>query len=175
MSYQDSTPVDRHLLAAKSRVAPKEMSILCLELVATHTLAKLENSVSQALASFPITADHTWVDSITVTCWLANGGEWTTSVHNRVKIIGEFIESGTWRYVPATENPSDLGTRGSESNKLKEFWLRDQASYRTSPQDLSNQPFWKRMRLKRRDTRKKCCYRLRTKRMEPSRTGQKAC
>ena len=41
-----------------------------------------------------------------------------------MKIIGEFTDSGTWRYVPTTENPSDLGTRGSESNKLKEFWLK---------------------------------------------------
>ena len=111
MSYQDSTPVDQNLLAAKSRVAPKEMSIPRLELVAPHTLAKLEDNVSRALASFPITAYYNWVDSITVLCWLANRGEWTTFVRNRVKIIGEFTESGTWRYVPTTENPSDLGTR----------------------------------------------------------------
>ena len=89
VSYQDSTPVDQNLLAAKSRVAPKEMSIPRLELVAAHTLAKLENNVSRALASFPITAYHNWVDSITVLCWLANRGEWTTFVRNRVKIIGE--------------------------------------------------------------------------------------
>lgn len=124
VSYQDSTPVDQNLLAAKSRVAPKEMSIPRLELVAAHTLAKLENSVSRALTSFPITTYHNWVDSITVLCWLANRGEWTTFVRNRVKIIGELTDSGTWRYVPTTENPSDLGTRGSESNKLIEFWLK---------------------------------------------------
>ena len=124
VSYQDSTPVDQNLLAAKSRVAPKEMSIPRLELVAAHTLAKLENNVGRALASFSITAYHNWVDSITVLCWLANRGEWTTFVRNRVKVIGELRESGTWRYVPTTENPSDLGTRGSASNKLKEFWLR---------------------------------------------------
>lgn len=124
VSYQDSTPVDQNLLAAKSRVAPKGLSIPRLELVAAHTLAKLENNVRRALASSPITAYHSWVDSITVLCWLANRGEWTTFVRNRVKIIGELTESGTWRYVPTTQNPSDLGTRGSASNKLKEFWLK---------------------------------------------------
>ena len=46
VSYQDSTPVDQNLLAAKSRVTPKEMSIPRLELVAAHTLAKFENNVS---------------------------------------------------------------------------------------------------------------------------------
>lgn len=95
--YIDSTPVDQNLLVAKSRVAPKEMSIPRLELVAAHTLAKLENNVSRALASFPITAYHNWVDSITALCWLANRGEWTTFVRNRVKVIGELTESGTWR------------------------------------------------------------------------------
>ena len=58
VSYQDSTAVDQNLLPAKSRVALREMSIPRLELVAAHALAKLENNVSQALASFPITAYH---------------------------------------------------------------------------------------------------------------------
>ena len=46
VSYQDSTPVDQNLLAAKSRVAPKEMSIPRLELVAAHTLVTFKNNVS---------------------------------------------------------------------------------------------------------------------------------
>ena len=71
------------------------MSIPGLELVAAHALAKLENNVGRALASFPITAYHDWLDSITVLCWLANRREWTTFVRNRVKIIGELTESGT--------------------------------------------------------------------------------
>ena len=78
-TYQDSTPVDQNLLAAKSRVAPKETSIPRLELVAAHTLAKLQNNVSKALVSFPNTVYHNWVDSITVLCWLANRGEYRVS------------------------------------------------------------------------------------------------
>ena len=124
VTYQDSTPVDQNLLAAKSRVAPKETSIPRLELVAAHTLAKLQSNVSKALVSFPITAYHNWVDSITVLCWLANRGEWTTFVRNRVKKIGELTESVVWRFVPTTENPSDLGTRGVAPDKLKTFWLK---------------------------------------------------
>ena len=93
VTYQDSTPVDQNLLAPKSRVAPKETSIPRLELVAAHTLAKLQSNVSKALVSFPITAYHNWMDSVMVLCWLANRGEWTTSVRNRVKKIGELTES----------------------------------------------------------------------------------
>ena len=139
VTYQDSTPVDQNLLAAKSRVAPKEMSIPRLELVAAHTLAKLQNNASRALASFPITAYHNWVDSITVLCWLANRGEWTTFVRNRVKKIGELTESAAWKYVPTTENPSDLGTRGSVPAKLKEFWLKG-PSWLSDDSDRPQQP-----------------------------------
>ena len=75
VTFQDSTPVDQNLLVAKSRVAPKEMSIPRLELVAAHTLAKLQSNAIKALVSFPISSYHNWVDSITVLCWLANRGE----------------------------------------------------------------------------------------------------
>jgi len=104
VSYKDLTPVDQNLLAAKSRVALKEMSIPRVELVAAHMLDKLENNISRALASFPITAYNNWVDSITVLCWLVNRGKWTTFVLNQVKVIGELTESGTWRCVPTTES-----------------------------------------------------------------------
>ena len=87
-------------------------------------MAKLQSNVSKALVSFPITAYHNRVDSITVLCRLANRGEWTTIVRNRVKKIGELTESAVWRFVPTTENPSDLGTRGVAPDKLKTFWLK---------------------------------------------------
>ena len=123
VTYQDSTPVDQNLLVAKSRVTPKEMSIPRLELVAAHSLAKLQNNVSKALMSIPITAYHNWVDSVTVLCWLANRGEWSTFVRNRVKKIGELTEA-TWSYVPTNENPSDFGTRGTASSKIKALWFK---------------------------------------------------
>ena len=138
VTYQDSTPVDQNLLAAKSRVAPKETSIPRLELVAAHTLAKLQSNVSKALVSFPITAYHNWVDSITVLCWLANHGEWTTFIRNRVK-IGELTESAVWRFVPTTENPSNLGTRGVVPDKLKIFWLKG-PSWLSNESDRPEQP-----------------------------------
>ena len=66
--YCDVSRLDNsgpNLLTAKSRVAPKEMSIPRLEFIAAHTLAKLQSNASRALASFPITAHHNWVDSVT--------------------------------------------------------------------------------------------------------------
>lgn len=75
LTYQDSVPVDQKLLVAKSRIAPKDVSIPQLELVAALTLAKLQNNVSKALASFPISSTQNWVDSVTVLYWLTNRGE----------------------------------------------------------------------------------------------------
>lgn len=82
-----------------------------------------ENGVSKALTSFPITGYHNWVDSMTVLYWLANRGEWSTFVRNRVKKIEELTDS-SWKYVPTSENPSDLGTRGAAPDKLTQLWFK---------------------------------------------------
>ena len=123
VSYCEESPIDRNLLVAKSRVAPKNLSIPRLELVAAHTLAKLQNNVENALKSFPIASSHNWVDSVTVLYWLSDRGEWSTFVRNRVKKIKE-LSSATWKYVPTSENPSDLGTRGTSPGKLGESWFK---------------------------------------------------
>lgn len=123
MTYQDLLAVDQNLLVAKARVAPKGMSIPRWELVAEHMLAKLQNGVSKALTSFPITGYHNWVDSVTVLYWLTNRGEWSTFVRNRVKKIVELTDS-SWKYVPTSENPSDLGTRGAAPDKLTQLWFK---------------------------------------------------
>jgi hypothetical protein len=123
VSYRGEIPFDRNLLVAKSRVAPKNLSIPRLELVAAHTLAKLQNNVKNALKSSPIASLHNWVDSVTVLYWLSDRGEWSTFVRNRVKKIRE-LTSATWKYVPTTENPSDIGTRGTSPDKLGESWFK---------------------------------------------------
>ena len=123
VSYCEESPIDRNLLVAKSRVAPKNLSIPRLQLVAAHTLPKLQNNVENALKSFPIASSHNWVDSITVLYWLSDRGEWSTFVQNRVKKIKE-LSSATWKYVPTSENPSDLGTRGTSPDKLGESWFK---------------------------------------------------
>ena len=109
--YQDLRSVYQNLLVAKSRVAPNGTSILRLELVAAHTLTKLENSVSEALTFFPISTYHNGIDSVMLLCWLANREEWSTFLHNRVKKIGELTDA-VWSYVPTKENPSASGLEG---------------------------------------------------------------
>ena len=91
--------------------------------MAVHTLAKLQNNLKNALKSSPIASLHNWIDSVTVLYWLSDRGEWSTFVRNRVKKIRE-LTSATWKYVPTTENPSDIGTRGTSPDKLGESWFK---------------------------------------------------
>ena len=56
-----------------------------------------------------------------------------------MKKIGELAESAAWRCVPTTENPSDLGTRGSAPNKLNTFWLKG-PSWLSDESDRLEQP-----------------------------------
>lgn len=125
VTYQDLLAVDQNLLVAKARVSPKGLSILRLELVAAHTLEKLQNGVSKALISFPITGYHNWVNSMTALYWLANCREWSTFVRKRVKKIEELTDS-YWKDVPTSENPSDLGTQGAAPDKLTQTLVQGQ-------------------------------------------------
>ena len=113
----------QHPLASKARVAPKHLSMSRLELVGAQTLAKLVGNVIKALHSWSIKDTILWTDSIFILYWLADKGTWSTFVRNRIKQIKELC-TGTWRYVPTEQNPSDLGSRGIAPANLGEFWLK---------------------------------------------------
>ena len=125
---------EQHLLVAKSRIAPKNMSIPRLELVAAHMLAKLASNVKKALSNTTIDEIHMWSDSMTTLYWLASKGTWSQYVRNRVKSVHELGE-WTWHHVPTDQNPSDLGTRGVSPSNLKGLWLK-------GPEWLADESCW---------------------------------
>ena len=118
--YSNQKP-SQHLLTAKARVAP-EKSIPRLELVAAQTLSKLIDCVKKALTDYQIDEIHGWVDSTTVLHWLKGKGTWSQFVRNRVKAISS-SEIEEWHYVPNSENPSDLGSRGIAPAQMESFWF----------------------------------------------------
>ena len=61
-----------------------------------------------------------WSDS-TVLYWLQGTETYKQFVANRVTKIQSHEDVG-WRYVPSSENPADMGSRGDQSNK-RELWL----------------------------------------------------
>ena len=131
ITYTDGN-TEQNLLVAKSRIAPKDVSISRLELVAAQMLAKLMNHVQKTLC---LTGEvDLWSDSMTTLYWLASKGTWSQYVRNRVKAIRELGE-WRWHYIPTNENPSDLGTRGLPPAKLSEFWFK-------GPQWLSDKSSW---------------------------------
>ena len=70
--------------------------------------------------------------------WLKDKGTWSTFVRNRTKAIKEtdFI---TWHYVPTKDNPSDLGSRGIQSNKISANWFKG-PDWIASKKDWPTQP-----------------------------------
>jgi len=114
---------DQHLLVAKSRIAPKDAAIPRLELIGAHMLSRILNHVMKILSDYPIKECHGWVDSTMVLHWIKDQGKWSQFVRNRIMAINA-INNVHWHYVPANENPSDLGSRGVDPGKLTEFGLK---------------------------------------------------
>ena len=70
VEYINTKSVSQHLLAAKSRIAPKGQSIPRLELTAALMLAKLQLNILVSLENYPVKSWHYWVDSTKVLYWL---------------------------------------------------------------------------------------------------------
>ena len=79
-----------------------------------ETLKKLEQ--------YTIDEMHGWVDSTTVLQWMKGKGTWSLFVRNRINAIND-SDIKNWHYVPTGENPSDVGSRGSDPRKLDAFWF----------------------------------------------------
>ena len=134
LAYHATAPVRQNLLVAKSRIAPRDLSIPRLELIAAHTLSRLMNHVKEVLQGQPVEEYHCWVDSTTVLYWIKGLGTWTQFVRNRSRAIQEkgYLK---WHHVPTSDNPSDQGSRGAEPRKLGELWFK-------GPIWLSNPDKW---------------------------------
>jgi hypothetical protein len=109
------------LLTSKSKVSPLQtMTVPRLELCAAQLGVRLlrhvlkENSFSKC----PITA---WSDSQIALAWIhGHPSRWKTFVANRVSYIQTSLPALTWRYIPSSDNPADVGSRGTEPELLRD-------------------------------------------------------
>ena len=138
VEFNMGQPISQNLLVAKSRISPKETSIPRLELIAAHTLSKLQHNVNTALKDVPIMENHFWSDSTTVLHWLADQGKYSVFVKNRVKQIND-LSNGNWRHVPTSDNPADLGTRAKNPTQLEDLWMKG-PKWLSEPQSQPTQP-----------------------------------
>ena len=120
------------LVAAKSRLAKRNLTIPRLELAGAHMAVNLLTNVRQALDRFLVVDQHCWLDSTVVLYWLQGNGRYKQFVQNRVNKIHQHPNI-SWHYVPTKDNPADLGSRGT--NQLTDQWI-------SGPQWLSNQEEW---------------------------------
>ena len=99
--------VTQGLIAAKSCLAKKSLTIPRLELVSGHITVNLTTNVRVALEGFSMTKDiQCWLDSTVALHWLNDDGEYRQFVANRVKKIQSHPNT-QWRHVPTSENPAD--------------------------------------------------------------------
>ena len=138
LAFHVTSPVQRNLLVAKSRIAPRDLSIPRLELIAAHMLSRLMNHMKDVLKDQPIDDYHCWVDSTAVLYWIKGQGTWSQFVRNRTKAIQEkgYIQ---WHHVPTDDNPSDQGSRGIESRKMGSLWFEG-PKWLSSPDKWPQQP-----------------------------------
>ena len=89
-------------------------SIPRLELLSALIIARLFVSIKKALASL-ISFDscNFWLDSLTALYWIKSKRELKQFVQNRVNEILRLTSSDQWFYCKGTDNPADLGTRGT--------------------------------------------------------------
>ena len=118
---QDSG-VTQGLVTAKSRLARQGLTIPRLELVSGHMAANLAVNMRNALESFPLATNiQCWLDSTVALHWLSDNGEYRQFAENRVRKIQRHTNL-MWHYVPTSENPTDLGSRGGSVTKAELWW-----------------------------------------------------
>ncbi|XP_023248344.1 uncharacterized protein LOC111644037 [Copidosoma floridanum] len=95
------------------------MTIPRLELRAALLAARLLRLVDASLTILDCTY-YLWSDSSTVLSWLYSSEPVGNDlVDNYVHHIQELTAHGTWRYVPSSDNPADIATRGAEPSTLQ--------------------------------------------------------
>lgn len=79
---QQPSGVTTPLVAAKSRLAKKGLTIPRLELVAGHMVANLVKNVKEALEGQPLRNTHGWLDSTVALHWIRGDGQCMQFVKN---------------------------------------------------------------------------------------------
>ena len=75
------------LIASKSRLSKKQLTMPTLELVAAQMVANLANNMQNSLPNYNIREVYEWSDRTVVLHWLQGNRTYKQFVHNRVKYI----------------------------------------------------------------------------------------
>jgi len=104
---------------ARTRVAPlKSQTLPRLELMAATIAKRLAMFIQSPLITLYKLSVKLWSDSQIVLHWLNSQKKLKPFVASRVQEIIEEFPATTWRYVPTSDNPADLLTRGISAGSL---------------------------------------------------------
>ena len=140
--YQPNN-ISQGLITSKNRLEKRNLTILRLELRAARMSANLAQIIKNALDNQNVRNSYAWSDSTVVLHWMKDKGKYKVFVSKPAAKIREDSYS-EWNYVPARNNPADLGDRGFELSKLCEFWwdgpewLRDCKNWPEQPNITHN-------------------------------------
>ena len=104
--------ISQCLVASKSRISIRYLTIARIELVSTHMTCNLIPKVKSALRNQNVRSVTGWTDSTVVLYWLKEQGSYNQFARNRVYKILE-RDDINWQYNPTRDNPADLVSRGS--------------------------------------------------------------
>ena len=125
----------QQLVAAKSRLAKRSLSVPRLELVGAHMATNLLVNVRDALPKELQVSMFAWLDSTVALHWIVGNGVYKQFVANRVVKI-QAHPSIHWRHVPTKDNPADVASRGglvSTGWWSGPEWLQDPARWPENP------------------------------------------
>ncbi|XP_050062939.1 uncharacterized protein LOC126552290 [Aphis gossypii] len=105
------------LLMSKSRVAPMHTTTiprleLCGALLLSELMVEARTELARIGLALQSTDINLWTDSTVVIGWIQAEVQLKTFVANRVTQIRDMTEIKMWRYVPTSDNPADLISRG---------------------------------------------------------------
>ena len=113
--------ITQTLVAAKARLAKRELTVPRLELVSAHMATNLVINVRNALKELPEPMIYGWLDSTVALHWIVGNGQYRQFVSNRVQKIRQYPQI-QWRHVPTTDNPADLASRGGQVTNAELWW-----------------------------------------------------
>lgn len=128
----------RQFLLSRSKLVPETPNITIprLELLAVVLAAQVAKLLEVEL---PVNLQQVFVytDSSVVLSWISSQHlNYPRFIANRVKLVRTLIPPGNWKHVPTSENPADLITRPTNTNKFvqnRKWWTGPETSeYQTS-------------------------------------------
>ena len=78
-----SSGISKGLVASKSRLVKKNLTIPRLELVSCHMASNLVDNFRQALEGFPVKQVFGWLDSTVALHWMRGSGELVQAVRRK--------------------------------------------------------------------------------------------